>query len=87
MLERILAHDASIRQLVVPQMARLEALLGSSRRAAGAQSRLRCDCLKAFARQPALAPFPFLRPPSLFAAAGRRELRCPHGSTPLPLAS
>ncbi|KDP86747.1 flagellar assembly protein FliT [Cupriavidus sp. SK-3] len=32
MLERILAHDASIRQLVVPQMARLEALLGSSRR-------------------------------------------------------
>ncbi|WP_454737362.1 flagellar protein FliT [Cupriavidus necator] len=32
LLERILAHDAAIRQIVMPQVSRLEALLGSSRR-------------------------------------------------------
>ncbi|RDK07019.1 flagellar protein FliT [Cupriavidus lacunae] len=32
LLERILAHDAAIRQIVMPQMSRLEALLSNSRR-------------------------------------------------------
>ncbi|GLC94524.1 flagellar protein FliT [Cupriavidus sp. TA19] len=32
LLERILAHDAAIRQIVMPQMSQLEALLGSTRR-------------------------------------------------------
>lgn len=32
LLERILAHDAAIRQIVMPQMSQLEALLGNSRR-------------------------------------------------------
>lgn len=32
LLERILAHDAAIRQIVMPQMSQLEVLLGSSRR-------------------------------------------------------
>ncbi|KWR79429.1 flagellar protein FliT [Cupriavidus sp. IDO] len=32
LLERILAHDAAIRQIIMPQMSQLEALLGNSRR-------------------------------------------------------